>query len=142
MRHPRDRLRTDFLTRRQYMTTLGARWEKPDYTGVIAEVPLGHVLHPKNPSPYPSRPELCLTIAWFLVVFDLGKCSQYGRPSLCTLIAGISSVTPFIPANLLLGGLLPDVWNVSVWETCKVFCKKPKIIFAWKAGGLARFSSA
>src|ERR1700760_2949670 len=44
-------LRTCFLKRRQYMTTLGARWEKPDYTGVIAEVPLGHVPHPKNPSP-------------------------------------------------------------------------------------------
>ena len=29
------------------MTTLRARWEKQDYTGVIAEVPLGHVPHPK-----------------------------------------------------------------------------------------------
>jgi hypothetical protein len=29
------------------MTTLRARWEKPDYTGVIVEVPLGHVPHPK-----------------------------------------------------------------------------------------------
>jgi hypothetical protein len=29
------------------MTTLRARWENPDYTGVIAEVPLGHVPHPK-----------------------------------------------------------------------------------------------
>jgi hypothetical protein len=29
------------------MTTLRARWEKPDYTGVTAEVPLGHIPHPK-----------------------------------------------------------------------------------------------
>src|SRR5690242_7936900 len=45
---PRDMLRTGFLNyRRSYMTTLRARWEKPDYTGVIAEVPLGHVPHSK-----------------------------------------------------------------------------------------------
>src|SRR6185437_10799368 len=42
-------LRTGFLNyRRSYMTTLRARWEKPDYTGVTAEVPLGHIPHPKN----------------------------------------------------------------------------------------------
>jgi hypothetical protein len=29
------------------MTTLRARWEKQDYTGVTAEVPLGHISHPK-----------------------------------------------------------------------------------------------
>jgi hypothetical protein len=29
------------------MTTLRARWEKQDYTGVTAEVPLGHIPHPK-----------------------------------------------------------------------------------------------
>src|SRR5690242_13559823 len=45
---PRDMLRTGFLNyRRSYMTTLRATWEKPDYTGVIAEVPLGHVPHPE-----------------------------------------------------------------------------------------------
>jgi hypothetical protein len=33
------------------MTTLGTRWENPDYTGVIAEVPLGHVPHPKKFQP-------------------------------------------------------------------------------------------
>jgi hypothetical protein len=39
---------TGFLNeRRSYMTTLRARWEKPDYTGVTAEVPLGHIPHPK-----------------------------------------------------------------------------------------------
>src|ERR1051326_8613329 len=42
-------LRTGFLNyRRSYMTTLRTRWEKPDYTGVIAEVPLGHDPSPKN----------------------------------------------------------------------------------------------
>jgi hypothetical protein len=29
------------------MTTLRARWEKPDYTGVTAEVPIWHVPHPE-----------------------------------------------------------------------------------------------
>jgi hypothetical protein len=81
---------------------------------------------------------------WF--VFDFGQMLPiWEGPSFApvlVVIAGISSVTPFIPANLLLGGLLPDIWNVSVWETCKVFHKKSKIIFAWKTGGLARFSIA
>jgi len=40
-------LRTGFLKkRRSYIATLRPRWEKPDYTGVIAEVPLGHVPNP------------------------------------------------------------------------------------------------
>jgi hypothetical protein len=30
------------------MTTLRARWEKPDYTGVTAEVPLWHISSLKN----------------------------------------------------------------------------------------------
>src|SRR4051812_20984012 len=29
------------------MTTLRTRWEKQDYTGVTAEVPLGHCAHPR-----------------------------------------------------------------------------------------------
>jgi hypothetical protein len=44
---PQDMLGTGFLKkRRSYMTTLRPRWEKPDYTGVTAEVPLGHVPNP------------------------------------------------------------------------------------------------
>ncbi len=86
MRHPRDRLRTDFLTRRQYMTTLGARWEKPDYTGVTAEVPLGHVPHPKI-RPLEKYP------AWAirhrlkcLIVPQLGVLSHSGSVQLLILL--------------------------------------------------------
>src|ERR1041385_1144107 len=47
-------LRTGFLNyRRSYMTTLRTRWEKPDYTGVIAEVPLGHYPSPKKSLNHP-----------------------------------------------------------------------------------------
>jgi hypothetical protein len=40
-------LRTGFLKkRRSYMATLRTRWENPDYTGVIAEVPIRDEVHP------------------------------------------------------------------------------------------------
>ena len=39
-------LMTVFRETRQYKFVLGARWEKPDYTGVTAEPPLGHVPNP------------------------------------------------------------------------------------------------
>jgi hypothetical protein len=40
------------------MTTLRARWEKPDYTGVTAEVPLWHIPHPKKSLKPPAFPLL------------------------------------------------------------------------------------
>ena len=44
---PRRALRTGFLKKQKsYMATLRTRWENPDYTGVIAEVPLPHVTNP------------------------------------------------------------------------------------------------
>jgi hypothetical protein len=44
---PRGALRTGFLKKQKsYMATLRTRWENPDYTGVIAEVPLRHAINP------------------------------------------------------------------------------------------------
>jgi hypothetical protein len=52
------------------MTTLRTRWEKPDYTGVIAEVPLRHVPHLKSP----NQPR-CFSS------FDLPDIQRTHRPS-------------------------------------------------------------
>jgi hypothetical protein len=56
------------------MTTLEPRWEKPDYTGVVAEVPLGHAPHLKKPA-QKSRFELRLAKTNDLVWFPLEQCA-------------------------------------------------------------------
>jgi hypothetical protein len=54
------------------MTTLTARWEKPDYTGVTAEVPLGHIPHPKNRPNDLQFSQVCLFpgFTWFWAIYS------------------------------------------------------------------------
>ena len=124
-------LRTGFLNeRRSYMTTLRARWEKPDYTGVIAEVPLGHVPHSKISQ---TGCAAGLILIFLLVSgpqapFFLGKAAP---PSVLQLLPSLifdscecDGFEMCFPPAHILGGLLPGIWNVPDWETCIFFWLK------------------
>src|SRR6202000_2131961 len=104
--------RTIFLKKRQYMTTLEPRWEKPDYTGVVAKVPLGHAPHLKN-QPKKSQFELCLAKMNDLVWFPL-KAMRPASWKLPTLSQQFLPSSHCFLARLFLGGLLP------VSGTCQI----------------------
>jgi hypothetical protein len=109
------------------MTTLRTRWEKPDYTGVIAEVPLWHVPHP----------EISQTDALFLrflifipvpaegaVSFSAEGGAAFQLQLVQSLIIDSRDVRRFRCAShpvFFLGSLLPGIWNVPDWETCIFF---------------------
>ena len=59
------------------MTTLRTRWEKQDYTGVTAEVPLGHFLHPK----ISQTQHIPLTFVFPEIARLLNDVSRSGRSS-------------------------------------------------------------
>jgi hypothetical protein len=109
------------------MTTLRARWEKPDYTGVTAEVPIWHVPHPEISQTNALSLEFLIFIP---VSADMGRFvflrkaappPSFNLSKFSSSILECEAFQMCLSRKSFLGSLLPGIWNVPDWETCIFF---------------------
>src|SRR5882762_8263795 len=98
-------------------TSWSTRWENPDYTGVIAEAPLGHVLFPLKPfepaasPPYKSSLRRSKKLTLETAPEAGNATSDFGKRLLLALPLKSS----------VLGSLLPGIWNARRRDSCRLF---------------------